>query len=133
MSSPRIPTLRCASTSSATASRRSRGRDPTSNRHLTQYDHLRIYPANIFVTGKDRLKNAIHQIEIDLGERVEYFTAAGQLLEAKRLKERTEFDLEMIRELGYCSGIENYFPIPGVAGNRAAAHFACWTTFPRIF
>ena len=84
------------------------GTDPTSNRHLTQYDHLRIYPANIFVTGKDRLKNAIHQIEIDLGERVEYFTAAGQLLEAKRLKERTEFDLEMIRELGYCSGIENY-------------------------
>ena len=84
------------------------GTDPTTNAHLTQYDHLRIYPANIFVTGKDRLKNAIHQIEIDLGERVEYFNAAGQFLEAKRLKERTEFDLEMIRELGYCSGIENY-------------------------
>lgn len=84
------------------------GTDPVSNAGIASYDHLRIYPANIFVTGKDRLKTAIHQIEIDLGHRVEYFNSVGQPLEAKRLKERTEFDLEMIRELGYCSGIENY-------------------------
>ncbi len=84
------------------------GTDPVSNAVITSYDHLRIYPANIFVTGKDRLKTAIRQIEIDLGQRVEYFNSVGQPLEAKRLKERTEFDLEMIRELGYCSGIENY-------------------------
>ena len=69
---------------------------------------MRLYPANIFVTGKERLKEAIRNIEIDLGKRVEYFRSVGQPLEAKRLEERTEFDLEMIRELGYCSGIENY-------------------------
>ena len=84
------------------------GTDPVTHRRLTLYDRLRLYPANMFVTGKDRLKNAIRQIEIDLGERVAYFESVGQTLEAKRLKERTEFDLEMIRELGYCSGIENY-------------------------
>ena len=84
------------------------GTDPVTNAPIASYDHLRIYPANIFVTGKDRLNQAIRNIEIDLGERVEYFNSVGQLLEAKRLKERTEFDLEMIRELGYCSGIENY-------------------------
>ena len=60
------------------------------------------------MTGKESLASAIRNIEIDLGERVKYFEERGQMLEAKRLKERTEFDLEMIRELGYCSGIENY-------------------------
>ncbi|MBQ2422283.1 MAG: UvrB/UvrC motif-containing protein, partial [Flavobacteriales bacterium] len=62
----------------------------------------------IFMTGKETLSSAIRNIEIDLGERIKYFEDRGQALEAKRLKERTEFDLEMIRELGYCSGIENY-------------------------
>ncbi len=71
-------------------------------------DELEIYPANIFVTSPDKLNNAIKEIQIDLGKQVEYFKSIGKHLEAKRLKERTEFDLEMMKELGYCSGIENY-------------------------
>ena len=84
------------------------GINPINNSHETSYDRIRLYPANIFMTGKESLSSAIRNIEIDLGERVKYFEERGQMLEAKRLKERTEFDLEMIRELGYCSGIENY-------------------------
>ena len=84
------------------------GINPINNSRETSYDRIRIYPANIFMTGKESLSNAIRNIELDLGERVKYFEDRGQALEAKRLKERTEFDLEMIRELGYCSGIENY-------------------------
>lgn len=84
------------------------GINPINNSHETSYDRIRIYPANIFMTGKETLSSAIKNIEIDLGERIKYFEDRGQALEAKRLKERTEFDLEMIRELGYCSGIENY-------------------------
>ncbi len=84
------------------------GIDPVNNSRIASYERMRLYPANIFVTGKERLKEAIRNIEIDLGKRVEYFRSVGQPLEAKRLEERTEFDLEMIRELGYCSGIENY-------------------------
>ena len=71
-------------------------------------DELEIYPANIFVTSPDKLNNAIKEIQIDLGKQIEYFKSIGKHLEAKRLKERTEFDLEMMKELGYCSGIENY-------------------------
>lgn len=71
-------------------------------------DKINIYPANLFVTSKDSLNNAIQGIQIDLGKQVDYFSEIGKGLEAKRLKERTEFDLEMIKELGYCSGIENY-------------------------
>ncbi|MDD4820672.1 MAG: excinuclease ABC subunit UvrB [Flavobacteriales bacterium] len=84
------------------------GINPINNSHETSYDRIRLYPANIFMTSKENLASAIKNIELDLGERVEYFNSIGQTLEAKRLKERTEFDLEMIRELGYCSGIENY-------------------------
>ncbi|MBQ1276135.1 MAG: DEAD/DEAH box helicase family protein, partial [Flavobacteriales bacterium] len=84
------------------------GINPINNSHETSYDRIRLYPANIFMTGKETLSSAIKNIEIDLGERIKYFEDRGQALEAKRLKERTEFDLEMIRELGYCSGIENY-------------------------
>jgi len=69
---------------------------------------LDIYPANIFVTSPDRLNEAIKNIRLDLGKQVAYFKEIGKHLEAKRLKERTEFDLEMMAELGYCSGIENY-------------------------
>ncbi len=82
--------------------------DPYKNRILESYEHLNIYPANIFVTSPDILQNAIHQIQDDLVEQVNYFKEIGKPLEAKRLEERTNFDLEMIRELGYCSGIENY-------------------------
>ncbi|WP_053975609.1 excinuclease ABC subunit UvrB [Mangrovimonas xylaniphaga] len=78
------------------------------NEVLERYDRLNIYPANMFVTSPDVLQGAIKNIQDDLVKQYDYFTEIGKHLEAKRLKERTEFDLEMIRELGYCSGIENY-------------------------
>ncbi len=78
------------------------------NTIVASFEHLNIYPANLFVTSPDILQNAIHQIQEDLVKQVTYFKEIGKHLEAKRLLERTEFDLEMIRELGYCSGIENY-------------------------
>jgi excinuclease ABC subunit B len=73
-----------------------------------RYEKLTIYPANMFVTSPDVLQNAIWEIQQDLVKQVDYFKEIGKHLEAKRLEERTNFDLEMIRELGYCSGIENY-------------------------
>lgn len=78
------------------------------NEVVEKYDRLTIYPANMFVTSPDVLQNAIRSIQDDLVIQHDYFKEIGKHLEAKRLKERTEFDLEMIRELGYCSGIENY-------------------------
>lgn len=78
------------------------------NEVIEKYDRLNIYPANMFVTSPEVLQNAIHEIQEDLMKQYDYFKEIGKHLEAKRLKERTEFDLEMIRELGYCSGIENY-------------------------
>ncbi|WP_166965530.1 excinuclease ABC subunit UvrB [Yeosuana marina] len=78
------------------------------NQIVEKYDRLNIYPANMFVTSPDILQNAIKDIQDDLVKQHDYFKEIGKHLEAKRLKERTEFDLEMIRELGYCSGIENY-------------------------
>ena len=78
------------------------------NQVIEKYDLLTIYPANMFVTSPDVLQNAIKEIQDDLVKQHDYFKEIGKHLEAKRLKERTEFDLEMIRELGYCSGIENY-------------------------
>lgn len=82
--------------------------DPTNNRIIDEYERLNIYPANMFVTSPDVLQGAIRNIQDDLVEQVAYFKEIGKHLEAKRLDERTNFDLEMIRELGYCSGIENY-------------------------
>ncbi len=82
--------------------------DPFNNTIIEVYESLNIYPANMFVTSQDVLQNAIHQIQDDLVKQVAYFKEIGKPLEAKRLEERTNFDLEMIRELGYCSGIENY-------------------------
>jgi len=82
--------------------------DPFNNKVLEIYENLNIYPANMFVTSQDVLQNAIHQIQDDLVAQIDYFKEIGKPLEAKRLEERTNFDLEMIRELGYCSGIENY-------------------------
>ncbi|HLF53029.1 excinuclease ABC subunit UvrB [Flavobacterium sp.] len=75
---------------------------------IEKYEKLTIYPANMFVTSPDVLQNAIWEIQQDLVKQVDYFKEIGKHLEAKRLEERTNFDLEMIRELGYCSGIENY-------------------------
>jgi len=82
--------------------------DPFNNRKIESYESLNIYPANMFVTSPDVLQNAIRNIQDDLVKQVAYFKEIGRHLEAKRLEERTNFDLEMIRELGYCSGIENY-------------------------
>ena len=82
--------------------------DPIENQLLEKFDNVTLFPANMFVTSPDILQNAITQIQDDLVKQVDYFNTNGSFLEAKRLHERTEFDLEMIRELGYCSGIENY-------------------------
>ena len=82
--------------------------DPLTGSFIEDFEHYQIYPANIFVTTRERINQAIGEIELDLGERVQFFNDKGQFLEAKRLYERVTYDLEMIRELGYCSGIENY-------------------------
>lgn len=82
--------------------------DPLTGIKIDSYNDFRIYPANLFVTTKDRMDRAIGEIEIDLGRQVEFFQSIGKPLEAKRLYERVTYDLEMIREVGHCSGIENY-------------------------
>lgn len=82
--------------------------DPTSGKKISDETVVTIFPANLFVTGKDSLHQAIHEIQDDMVRQVSMFESDRKFLEAKRLKERTEFDMEMMRELGYCSGIENY-------------------------
>jgi excinuclease ABC subunit B len=82
--------------------------DPVSGKKISEEKMAVIFPANLFVTGKDMLNQAIREIQDDMVLQVESFQQERKFLEAKRLKERTEFDLEMMRELGYCSGIENY-------------------------
>ncbi len=82
--------------------------DPESGAVLSNLEGFNIYPANIFVASKERTASAIDQITLDLGKQVEFFRNEGKLLEAERLKERVTYDLEMIKELGHCSGIENY-------------------------
>ena len=82
--------------------------DPILLNKLEDFESIRIFPANSFVTSESSISSAINNIETDLEERVKYFEESERKLEAKRIKERTEFDLEMIKELGYCAGIENY-------------------------
>ncbi len=82
--------------------------DPISGNVLSNFDQIQIYPANLFVTSKETLHGAIREIQDDLVKQVHFFEEIEKPLEAKRLQERTELDLEMIKELGYCSGIENY-------------------------
>ncbi|MBB6611418.1 excinuclease ABC subunit UvrB [Pontibacter sp. Tf4] len=82
--------------------------DPQSGKKLSDEKAVTLYPANLFVTGKDTLQQAISEIQYDMVAQHDYFLKEDRPTEAKRIKERTEFDLEMIRELGYCSGIENY-------------------------
>ncbi|MBB6326224.1 excinuclease ABC subunit B [Algoriphagus iocasae] len=82
--------------------------DPATGKKLNDEKIISIFPANLFVTGKDTINTAIHEIQDDMVAQVNFFEKEGKFLEAKRLQERTEFDLEMIRELGYCSGVENY-------------------------
>ncbi|TRX48203.1 excinuclease ABC subunit UvrB [Fulvivirga sp. M361] len=82
--------------------------EPSSGKKISDEKSITIFPANLFVTGKDQLKQVIHEIQDDLVAQVNQFETERRHLEAKRLQERTEFDLEMMRELGYCSGVENY-------------------------
>ena len=82
--------------------------DPLTGKRQEVLEDVAIFPAQLFITPKDRLNNAIKHIQDDMVNQVEYFKSIGKPLEAKRLQERTEFDMEMMRELGYCSGIENY-------------------------
>jgi len=82
--------------------------EPVNNTILEKFEYLRIYPATIFVASKDRIQSAILQIQDDLMDQVQFLNNTDRKLEAKRLDERVNYDLEMIRELGYCSGIENY-------------------------
>ncbi|WP_294199335.1 excinuclease ABC subunit UvrB [Chryseobacterium sp. sg2396] len=82
--------------------------DPVSGNVTGNFEQIQIYPANLFVTSKETLNGAIRNIQDDLVKQVDFFSSIEKPLEAKRLQERTELDLEMIKELGYCSGIENY-------------------------
>lgn len=82
--------------------------EPVSGKRIASLDYAAIFPANLYVAPKDRLKGIIRMIEDELYEHEKFFTSEGRYIEAKRIKERVNFDLEMIRELGYCSGIENY-------------------------
>ncbi|MCS6833601.1 MAG: helicase-related protein, partial [Flammeovirgaceae bacterium] len=82
--------------------------DPETGKKISQETAIAIFPANLFVTSKDVMHQAIREIQDDLVARIKYFENERRYLEAQRIKERTEFDLEMIRELGYCSGVENY-------------------------
>ncbi len=82
--------------------------DPQTGQEIDEQDELNIYPTNLFVTTQERINTAIGQIDIDLGTQVNFLREIGKPYEAKRLYERVTFDLEMIRELGHCSGIENY-------------------------
>ncbi|MDR0745890.1 MAG: DEAD/DEAH box helicase family protein, partial [Mediterranea sp.] len=82
--------------------------DPISNHTTKRFDSYKIYPANLFMTTKEATIRAIHQIEDDLTKQVSYFESIGKPYEAKRLYERVTYDMEMLRELGHCSGIENY-------------------------
>ncbi|MBK7406708.1 MAG: excinuclease ABC subunit UvrB [Saprospirales bacterium] len=82
--------------------------DTDTSKRIGELDNAAIFPANLYVAPKDRIHQIIKEIEDELNEHVKYFESEGRLLEARRVKERTTFDLEMIKELGYCSGVENY-------------------------
>lgn len=82
--------------------------DPITGKELEAYEQIVIYPANIFVTSKEKMKSAILEIQQDMFRQVDFFRDNGKQLEAKRLEDRVSYDIEMMRELGYCSGIENY-------------------------
>ncbi len=82
--------------------------DPVSGKTVESLPDITLYPANIFVTSKDKIKNAVAEIQFDLTKQAEYYRSIGKALEAKRLEDRVVYDIEMMRELGYCSGIENY-------------------------
>lgn len=103
-----------------------------SGRKIEGHEDVAIYPANLYVSPRDRLKDIIYQIQDDLVLQLEYFREQGRFLEAKRLEERVNFDLEMIRELGYCNGIENYSRYFDRRG-QVIDLSVCSIIFPRIF
>lgn len=106
--------------------------EPVSGKKLQEMDNMAIYPANIFVTSKDRMESAIRQIQDDLVKQTAFFRDQGRELEAKRLEDRVNYDLEMIRELGYCPGIENYSRY--FDGRKTGARpFCLLDYFPRDF
>ena len=82
--------------------------DVTTNKRIGTIDNAAIFPANLYIAPKDMLQSIMHEIQDEMAAQAEYFKSVGKLIEAQRLKERVEYDLEMIRELGYCNGIENY-------------------------
>ncbi len=82
--------------------------DPNSGKKLSTEKNIVVFPTNLFVTGKEVMQTAIKEIQDDMVAQIKYFERDGRVLEAQRIQERTEFDMEMMRELGYCSGIENY-------------------------
>ncbi len=82
--------------------------DPVAGKRIESLKDITLYPANIFVTSKDKIKMAVSEIQLDLMKQAEYYRSIGKGLEAKRLEDRVVYDIEMMRELGYCSGIENY-------------------------
>ena len=82
--------------------------DPATGQKLSSLDSVTLYPTNLFVTTQDRINRAISEIYLDLGKQIAFFEREGREMEAQRIKQRVEYDLEMIKELGYCSGIENY-------------------------
>ena len=82
--------------------------DPVTGQRIHSLDALTLYPTSLFVTTKERINIAVQQIYLDLGKQIEFFEKAGRMVEAQRIKQRVEYDLEMIKELGYCPGIENY-------------------------
>lgn len=82
--------------------------DPASGHRIESLEEVTLFPANMFVTTKERIDKAVGNIYVDLGKRISFFEKEGRAMEAQRIKQRVEYDLEMIKELGYCSGIENY-------------------------
>jgi excinuclease ABC subunit B len=106
--------------------------EPSTGKKYEKHDHLAIFPANIFVTSQARQQGAIHSIQADLVKQIDYFHEIGKHLEAKRLEDRVVFDLEMIRELGYCSGIENYSRYFDGRG-QGARPFCLIDYFPKDF
>jgi len=82
--------------------------DPVNNKAISQLDSANVYPANVFVTSQDKMKESLMEIQDDMHRQAAYFKESGKHLEAKRLEDRVSYDIEMMRELGYCSGIENY-------------------------
>ena len=99
--------------------------DPLTGEKVTELDELIVFPATHYVTGDERMQAAIVRIETELQERLAQFEKEGKLLEAQRLRMRTQYDLEMMQEVGYCNGIENYSgPIDGRGAGRGAEHAA---------